>query len=231
MDLPKFVQSRGMSSWHAFGAVLSSVSRPLDRASQVTEQMQSHLSTSPCALLDTSGHINFLAGVPASTWDLLRSCAAGSLHTLGGPVATLGSTVASVFASELAAFATLDTLLTVQLAEAKTMPIKGLSGDLPALLSIVRRAERLLERALSDRAIAVYVWAPKEEGASVGSGNLPGLGDRPFLCVGLRLNKDEVSRSDAAAGIVIISYIRHAGQVTGWASGGSDIINLSEELA
>jgi hypothetical protein len=107
-------------------------------------------------------------------------------------VAALGCTVAPMFASEYAAYAAYDTLLTVRLPETPAGPPQRLIADLPALASSARRAELLLERALCDRVTAISVWVPKAEPAPIGSSELPGLGERPFLCIGLRLNKSEV---------------------------------------
>lgn len=179
------VQTQHMTSLQSFRTVLAS----LPSACKPDSGSAPHLATSHCAVVDSTGHVNLLAGTPASMWRRLCECASGTLEALSGPTAALGCPAASIFAAKHASVTTFDATLTVQLPDAQG----ALASDQTSAGMLAARAERLLTRALSNRASSVCVYAPACVPVAIGNEQLPGCsGKGQHLRVGLCLDAKEV---------------------------------------
>jgi hypothetical protein len=156
-------------------------------AASPADAHRSHLATSPQAVLDTTGHINFLAAVPQGAWaDLLR-CAHATLAALASPVAPLATMTRSLFPPASQPSVPFDTVLAVRVKRSAQTGTEALSADLPATATLAARAERLLAQALTDRAVHVAVWQPHAQHYALHS-----HAESFWLHVGLLLNSAEV---------------------------------------
>jgi hypothetical protein len=176
-----------MSSLQAFRSTLAALP-----AASGSAAIAAHLCTSPCAILDTSGHINFLASTPASAWAALLAAASTTLINLSGPMALTGASVPSIFLRPQHRGALFDATLTVRLPCTETLGHELLSTDLPKSSTLALRAERLLVRALGTRIVRVMVFAPDAAAIAAGKGALPEMQKHDWLCVGMILDRKEV---------------------------------------
>lgn len=173
-----------MTSLQVFRAVLTA----LPSTGKPDSQTAPHLATSPCVVLDLTGHVNFLAGAPASVWRRVCQGAANTLAALSGPVAALGGPAAAVFAAPHTPATMFDAMLKVHLPEGEG----ELASDQPALSMVAARAERLLTRALGDRAASVCVYVPPHAPHALDEGRLPGCSTARRLFIGLHLDAKQV---------------------------------------
>ena len=168
-----------MSTLQAFRATLAALPAASAAADGAT-----HRATCACALLDTSRHLNFLAGVPASVWEALLACAAATLSHMSGPLALTGACVPAILPDADLAAAPFDAMMTVHLPHGGA---QWLQADMPHDSSVALHAERLLRKALGTRAERVCVFPPAVESCMVLGGPA-----KPWLCVGLVLHRKEV---------------------------------------
>ena len=194
------VQTQHMTSLQVFRAVLTTLRMP----SKADGALAAHLATSPCAVLDLTGHVNFLASTPASVWQSLCQCASGTLAALSGPVAALGCPAAGVFAARSAPVTTFDAMLKVHLPGAAA---GEMASDQPAQCVVAARAERLLTRALGDRAVSVCVYVPPHAPTLLDKGPLPGCCGARQLSVGLCLNAKQVHSDTSGSCLGVWNFI------------------------
>lgn len=181
------VQTPQMCSLQAFRCTLAALP-----AASGSAAVAAHLSTSPCAILDTSGHVNILATTPASAWAVLLVAASTTLTNLSGPMALTGASMPSIFPPPQQRGALFDATLTLRLPCTETSDHELLSTDLPHSSTVALRVERLLVRALGTRIVRVMVFAPVAAATPAGKEGLPGVQGHDWLCIGLIFDRKEV---------------------------------------
>lgn len=156
-----------------------------------------HLRTTPCAMLDGTGWLNLLAGVPGPLWAHVQACARRTLIALSGAAAESGAACLPLFTRP--ARLTFDAEVTLHLGP--TQAAVGLQDDLPAVQGCALKAERLLTRALTTRALSVLVLVPPPAPVALSAVELPGLSALPWLRIALLLDPKEVRRSPRASSV------------------------------
>ena len=180
------MQTQHMSALQLFRATLAALSAPRPGAA-----ITAHLATSPCVQLDSSGHVNLLATVPASAWSALLDCAQATLAALAAPHVPASTVVRLAFPARAHQSVAYDAMLTVRLKKAQSAGAGPLAADLPSSSVQALRAERLLVRALTTRVVRLAVWSPPPDTVSVSDDTLPGTQEL-VLHVVLTLDPKEV---------------------------------------
>jgi len=183
------------SAWRGGRAMLRSPPPGLDLPH--APNLAAHAATTPVVMLDATGWLNLLVGVPAPLWTLVQRTAKQTLALLSGVGAQSGVLFRHLFPPTGSALAAFDAEAVVRLGQKQAVAAL-VAGDLAAPSAAAAIAERLLTRALTERATLVVVAPPLPAPVplrALSVRGLPGLADELCIHVGLLLDGKQVRES------------------------------------